>query len=215
MNTNLFIPAGQQMTPSDLEDLKAINHISGLHGWKYKKLSYKLKDLLVRAFGRRDGYDLQIWYDFDWDYSNCYGLCTCKNPHCSIWAEHLRILERWVIGDICLHRPTGEFSYSQSDNPFRDKKSLGYDELRKQVKNTIEGRKKDRMRVQGQSIFAEPDDLALAFEALKRLVSKYKYLLCSEPQRYARKKERENFIRIRLHQRTSSVLFHPNDDLPF
>lgn len=142
------------------QDLEDISICGRMYLGEWKNLFYSLKNKILEHYAMFYGYTKQVWYDYDY-----YGYDDDN------YREH--ILKRYYLCTqdgryICreFHLPTNEFYYSNGYGI--TKKSEGFDELSLKCEEKFEG-KKDK---QYGKEFRE-----IGFQALKRLVRRYGYLL--------------------------------------
>jgi hypothetical protein len=102
-------------------------------GYHFKGIFYALKDRLMDRYGKPKGLTLQHWTSYAEGYDYGEGM---KDG-----AHHYHILERVKFGKRILHRPTGHFSFSNNLTDYY-KETVGFDEIKKQCVERIEGKKR-------------------------------------------------------------------------
>lgn len=134
---------------------------------RFPEAFYAIKDRIIHRFGRPAGLALQHWTSYAEDFSDYDG--GMKDG-----CHHYHILERTRLRGRIYHKPTGHFYWS-NDLSEDYKRTDGYDELREQCVERLEGKKRVTRNVPAKRE---------AFHALKALWRRYGRL----PQRPAQPK---------------------------
>jgi hypothetical protein len=152
----------------DIEDMRICGKV-GKNLYPFHNLWFFLKDKILTNYGKFDGYDLQTWDDMEYSFN----AIDPNNPE--VFATHMHILKRYILQDgewfHVFHIPTNEYDYWINGSNFINR-SDGFNELYKLKKETIIGKKKYEYHQEYKTD---------AWNALKRLIGRYSYLVKNEP----------------------------------
>jgi hypothetical protein len=141
----------------------------GHYALRFPEAFYTLKDRILHRYGRAAGLALQHWTSYAHDYGD-YDSGLKDGCH------HYHILERTRLRGRIYHKPTGHFYWSNEVSEDY-KRTVGFDELKEQCVERLEGKKRVTRAV---------PDKREAFHALKVLWRRFRFL----PERPAEPKPR-------------------------